>query len=725
MKKALLRAAVLSLTLAVGSGAPAQVQTKPDSIVHRELETLVVTATRQERSLAALPMPVTVVPASMLRTMGSVRLQDALTEQTGLVVVPQINAQGNGLQLQGFNPDYTLILVDGEPLIGRYTGSLELNRITVGNIRQIEIVKGPSSSLYGSEALAGVVNIITERPSKNTGSFSLRHGTNNTTDITGQGSIRRNNLGIQLFGNRYSTSGYDLSPQNFGKTVSPFTSHTLQSKIQWNITPRTEFNLSARVFNETQRFNFEVLNAGTATKTTGDGTTHDWSLNPVIHHRFSDKLKITARFYLTRFRTETGLYLESGGALFYSDNFHQQFARPEAVVTWYAGNNSVVTAGAGYIHETVQTSRYGDDVQRMQNTAYAFVQHEWEPTAALTVIAGARLDRNDVFGSQASPKLSASFRLSDKVLLKASSGIGFKAPDFRQLYFNFNNSAGGGYSVLGTEVVNERVAELEAAGQIANYFFDPSRLGTLQAERSLAFNGGVDIRFSPTLSGSLNLFRNTINNLIETQALAATTTGQNLYTYRNINRAVTEGAEASMNLKLNTSMQVSGGYQLLFALDRDVVENIRAGNGFWRDPETLVTRRLSTWEYHGLYNRSRHSANIKLFYRTTSGYEGSLRLIGRSRFGIGDIRGNIQGETVPPSDINSNGILDLHDRFVNGYVLLNLSAARELKNGMRIQAGIDNLLNHREPVFIPNLPGRLIYLSLSWKLSFDNETNNP
>ncbi|MFM8347245.1 MAG: TonB-dependent receptor plug domain-containing protein [Bacteroidota bacterium] len=725
MKKGALRYFPIFLAMALGLGEPVFAQTQQDSIKHRELETLVVTATRQERSLAALPMPVTVVPASMIRTMGSVRLQDALTEQTGLVVVPQINAQGNGLQLQGFNPDYTLILVDGEPLIGRYTGSLELNRITVGNIRQIEIVKGPSSSLYGSEALAGVVNIITDRPTKNTVDVSLRHGTNNTTDITGQGSLRKNNIGLYLFGNRYSTSGYDLSPQNFGKTVSPFASHTLQSKFQWNAGPRTEINVSARLFNETQRFNFEVLNAGTATKTTGTGTTHDWNLNPVIHHRFSDKLKVTTRFYLTRFRTETGLYLESGGTLFYSDNFHQQFARPEAVLTWYAGKNSVVTAGAGYIHETVQTSRYGDAVQRVQNTTYAFAQHEWNPTAALTVIAGARLDRNDVFGSQASPKLSASFRLSEKISIKASSGIGFKAPDFRQLYFNFNNSAGGGYAVLGTEVVKSKVAELEAAGQIGNYFFDPAQLGTLQAERSHAFNSGVDIRFSPTLSGSVNLFRNTVNNLIETQALASTTTGQNLYTYRNINRAVTEGAETSMNWKMNARLQASAGYQLLFALDRDVVENIKAGNGYWRDPETLITRRLRTWEYHGLYNRNRHTANVKLFYRTPSRYEGSLRLIGRSRFGIGDIRGNIQGETVPPSDINSNGILDLHDRFVRGYVLVNLSAARELKNGMRIQAGIDNLLNHREPVFIPNLPGRLAYITLSWKLNINNETINP
>ncbi len=162
-----------------------------DSLQNKQLEEVVVTATRNERTMGALPMPVSLVLKSQIKTMGSLRLNDVLTEQTGLAIVPQVNGSGNGLQLQGFNPDYTLILIDGEPLIGRYTGSLELSRLTVGNIKQIEIVKGPSSSLYGSDALAGVVNIITERPQQTKGSFFARYGTNNTSDLSADYSRTR------------------------------------------------------------------------------------------------------------------------------------------------------------------------------------------------------------------------------------------------------------------------------------------------------------------------------------------------------------------------------------------------------------------------------------------------------------------------------------------------------------------------------------------------------
>src|SRR5262249_16612707 len=152
----------------------------------------------------------TLISKAMINKMGSLRLNDVLNEQTGLISVPQVNGIGNGLQLQGFDPDYTLILIDGEPLIGRTTGSLDLGRITVGNVRQIEVVKGPSSSLYGSDALAGVVNIITDRPEGLRGQVYSRYGTNQTLDVSGDIGFQQKKVGLYVFGNHYNTGGYDL-----------------------------------------------------------------------------------------------------------------------------------------------------------------------------------------------------------------------------------------------------------------------------------------------------------------------------------------------------------------------------------------------------------------------------------------------------------------------------------------------------------------------------------
>nr|HPH46459.1 TonB-dependent receptor plug domain-containing protein [Chryseolinea sp.] len=190
-----------------------------DSLAQKQLDEVVVTATRSERALSELPVPVTVIQKSQIKNMGSLRLNDVLGEQTGLAIVSD---HRTGIQMQGFSPEYTLILVDGEPLIGRTSGTLELNRIAVGNIKQIEIMKGPSSSLYGSEALAGVVNIITERPIGVNGTITSRYGANNTFDLGATVNYKKNKLGLYAFANRYSTDGYDLSTDTEGNTVSPF-----------------------------------------------------------------------------------------------------------------------------------------------------------------------------------------------------------------------------------------------------------------------------------------------------------------------------------------------------------------------------------------------------------------------------------------------------------------------------------------------------------------------
>lgn len=693
-----------------------------DSLKTKQLDEVIVTATRNERTMGALPMPVFLVPKAQIKTMGSLRLNDVLTEQTGLVVVPQVNGQGNGIQLQGFNPDYTLILIDGEPIVGRYTGSLELSRIAVGNIKQIEIVKGPSSSLYGSDALAGVINIITDRPKPGTnGNFSSRYGTNKTVDLSGDVSVTKGKLGVYVFGNRYSTDGYDLSPQNFGKTVSPFTNQTFNSKITYKIGPKTDFSLAGRYFKENQRFNFEVTSLSEQIKTSGIGEVNDWNINPVLTHRFSDNVKVIARFYTTHYQTETNLNLDNDGSPYYHDDFAQTFTRPEVNGEYFINDKNIVTVGAGHIGESVKTSRYGDENGRSQWTNYGFFQYEWLPIDKFTLIAGGRFDSNSSYGSQFSPKLSTRYEVNKRLTLKASAGVGFKSPDFRQLYFNFSNSAAGGYSVLGTEIVKPRLAELESQGQLQTYLFDPSLVGKLQAERSVAVNIGGKLEIAPSVNLELNGFYNSVNNLIETQAVAITTTGQNIYTYRNIKRAYTSGLESNISYPFARYFTLSAGYQLLFAKDKDMAAEVKRGNVYYRDPTTLATKRLQAHEYYGLYNRSRHTGNIKLFYRhPVTKWEASARIIYRGKYGVGDIRGNIQGETIPPSDRNSNSILDVYDDFVNGYALVNVSVAKSLNCGIRFQVGVDNMFNYREPIYIPNLPGRLMYGSVSYNFSKNN-----
>ena len=181
-----------------------------DSTAVENLNEVIISATRTKRQLTSIPLPIQLISAKAIAAANSIRLNDILEEQTGLLMVPDFGGV-QGLQMQGLDSQYNLILIDGVPLIGRSAGTLDLARVTVGNIKQIEIVKGPSSSLYGNEALAGIVNIITQTPKTGfTGRFYYRGGTFSSNDLNTELSYKKDKLGLYAFVNRFSNEGYDL-----------------------------------------------------------------------------------------------------------------------------------------------------------------------------------------------------------------------------------------------------------------------------------------------------------------------------------------------------------------------------------------------------------------------------------------------------------------------------------------------------------------------------------
>ena len=610
-------------------------QPLPDTLGARAgqaLDEVIVTATRSERPMGSLPLPVTVIGAKQIRQMGSLRLGDMLREQTGLAIVTD---HGQGIQIQGFGPDYTLILVDGEPLVGRTTGTLDLTRLAVGNIKQIEIVKGPSSSLYGSEALAGVVNLITDGAGPSgRGSLSARYGANQTSDLSADISHRFGKLSAYGFGNRYGSAGYSLPGASIqltttSQTVAPFVNYTGSGRLSYAFSPRLTLTISGRYVGERQDNAFTV---NQTEPVAGVGTVRDYSLNPILVHRPTDRWKLTYHYYHTGYGTSTDLRYVGTDRLYDANFFRQTFDRPEVVIERIINPRHIVTAGAGLIFESVEATRYTN--RRQFQTRYAFVQYEWMPTTRLTLIAGGRYDSHSQYAGQVSPKLSGRYEFSTVVALRGSVGVGFKAPDFRQLYLNFDNAVAG-YSVFGTQELAAGLVRLQRQNQVAEVLLNPATLNSIRAESSVAYNLGavLDLRKTYNLTARLtvNLFRNDISDLIETQVVARKTNGQNVFSYNNLNRVFTQGAEVdgSYQLRVGTGEgpTLSAGYQYLMANDKSVVATIEAGTVFRRNSQTLVSERVRPGEYGGLLNRSRHMAKLKLLYE-------HQKRAGRGRYGV-------------------------------------------------------------------------------------------
>jgi len=196
------------------------------------LKEVIISATRTPRELSSLPLPVTLVDQEIISSSGVVRLDEILIEQTGVNIVAD-ESGFEGIQMQGISSDYILILIDGVPLIGRKAGNFDLSRMAIGNIKQIEIVKGPSSSLFGSEALGGVINIITEEPKtkKLNGNFSYRFGSFNQQDINTNIKQNSGKFKFNFFFNRLSSDGYQVDSESDPRTFYPFKNYTLHGKI--------------------------------------------------------------------------------------------------------------------------------------------------------------------------------------------------------------------------------------------------------------------------------------------------------------------------------------------------------------------------------------------------------------------------------------------------------------------------------------------------------------
>lgn len=153
---------------------------------------------------------------------------------------------------------------------------------------------------------------------------------------------------------------------------------------------------------------------------------------------------------------------------------------------------------------------------------------------------------------------------------------------------------------------------------------------------------------------------------------------------------------------MNSNFSISSGYQYLIAKDQTIVDKIERGEIFARDPITLSSFRLKPCDYFGLYNRSKHTANIKLNYLIPS-IETSInaRVFYRSKYGI--------------FDSNNNAILDKYDDFVKGYFLTNLTINKDFKYRFSVQFGVNNLFDYKDENNIPNVSGRQLFTRIQYQ----------
>lgn len=657
-----------------------------DSISANELsEVKVTTGTRTERFLSSLPLPMTIITAEAIAKTGVTRLNEILNEQTGIILIPD-ESGFEGIQMQGLDAAYTMILIDGVPLVGRSSGVLDLSRVSVGNIERIEIVKGASSALYGSEAMGGVINVITKKPKGDmfSGSLSYRYATFNTSDANANLLWKKKKFSANLFADYYSTDGYDLDKSTPLKNVERFYNTTIQPKLYYDFSENLKLIVSNRFYNQNMN-NVAIIDSQNYK---GDAKENEWNSQVKLEQKWNSKIYSEYELYATNYKNNA--FLNDENNVLFEDTFYNQWLfRPE-VRTTFSIKNSKLTAGVGLNYETLNRTYFDKNVKF--NSQYIFTQYDYNPTEKINILAGIRYDNHSEYASQLSPKLAVNYKFNENFSLKGSVGYGYKAPDFRQLFFDFTNPSVG-YTVVGYNVAEARLNQLEEQGQLLSRTPGINFDKPLEAESSVNFNFGAFYKKNK-LKIEVNAFYNSIHNLIDTRAVAQKKNGQSVFSYFNISQIFTYGLEYNSTYSFTKDFSISLGYQYLIAKDKSVLDNFEDYQ-YIRDSQ-LQTIQINKSDYFGLYNRSKHTANIKFAYTIPKiKTDISLRVFYRSKYGL--------------FDTNGNQILDKYDSFVGDYFITNLSITKSIADKFTLQAGANNLLDFTAPNQIDNISGRQIF----------------
>jgi outer membrane receptor for ferrienterochelin and colicins len=663
-----------------------------------DMAPVVVTATRSERRADDLAVPVSILDRATVASQGAARLTGLLADQPGL----SINTDhGAGLQMRGLGPEYTLVLVDGEPVIGRTAGTLDLDRLTTANVERVEILRGPTSSLYGSSALAGVVNLITERPAgRLDGRVRSRYGTHGTVDLSARIGGSSGPWRGSVFVNRYRTGGYDLSPGVLSPTRPGYVDYTAQARGQADVGPKTTLSLRGRLAAQGQDYDVGVSERGgpAEVRHTQSADRLDWNVSAALDQGLGTGWTLTGTLYGSGYHTDQTLRRTSDGAVRSSTALDQHYGEGEVLLRGALGGDHFVTVGGGTVLQAVDADRK----KGRRLGAFALAQDEWSPSEAVDVTGSVRFDANSDYASRLSPKLSVRYAPSGRLSLRASVGSGYKAPAFRQLYLDFTNPQAG-YTVLGVTKAKEGLERLRQQGRIQAAFPSRAGLGTpLKPETSIALNAGLTARLwagaGPRQAQlQVDLYHNEVDNLIDTEAIARRTNGQSVFTYVNRREVFTRGVEARLDVRPAPGLRVQLGYDYLQARDRQVVRALEEGTVYRRENGRDV--RVSASDYGGLPGRAAHSGTVQVRYThaplgLTAGIQGTLR--GRAGY----------------ADRNGNGIVDVGREYVEARTLWDATLSKTVLDDYTVRVGGENLLGYTNPSRVPSLPGRTWFVEM-------------
>lgn len=388
------------------------------------LETVVVTGTRTPKLLKDAPIITRVVTKDDIRKIDATHIGDLLEQELPGLEFNRALSQDVTLNMQGFGGNTVLFLVDGERLAGETMENVDYERLGLDDVGRIEIVKGAASSLYGSNAMGGVINIISDTPDEGwTGRVSGRLGTHGEQRYSAVAAFRAGKVANTLTVRHTAKDQIDLK--------HPGDITRLYGGTTWNIKERLVYEpLDGLTFTARAGYFFRECDYSTEQK----NRFRDFSAGLKGHWQISaaDDLELAYQFdqydKSDYYPTTTRYDIKD-----YSNVKH-------AVRTLYnrsLGGGSVFSVGGDVERDYLQSYQFEGDGSYRQYTAAAFAQFDWNVSERLNLLAGLRYDYySEASVNHVSPKLSAMYRMG-AFTLRGSYAGGFRAPTVKEMYTDY------------------------------------------------------------------------------------------------------------------------------------------------------------------------------------------------------------------------------------------------------------------------------------------------
>lgn len=528
-------------------------------------EVIVVTATQGEQSLISAPASVSVVDFEELIKLPATDITNSLKDVVGV----NVRVSGNGeraISLRGLNPSYTLLLVNGRRVNSREAlirGAFDLSSIPMTAIERIEVVRGPMSALYGSEAIGGVVNVILKQADDH---WQVNGNIDHDSPIDGGGELTRTGVfarGALIENELYLSIGANISDREpwqpedsqyglISKTEKQERTG-FNASLSWLASEHDKITIDSSIFNEDKSYKLWPGRDGNVAENLYESERVNFGLQ---HQREW----LWGQSELSYYFEETDIQ---------EDNARLDFVKGTQTNNSFAGkavfgtDTHLLTAGFDYADNSLEHPRDFSNTADNQQTA-VYLQDEWSVSDELVLTLSGRFTEHSEFGSNFSPRAYAVYQANEDLTFKGGIATGFKAPAMWRSNQGFSTISCGGRCVL-----------------VGNSELEPETSVSYEFATIYEFDSGF-VRAT--------LFSNTVEDLIARDTanfIGETASGEPKIQHININEVRSQG------LEFDAQVSVTNQLDVVFNFTHTDSEDKSDGQPLLATPEQQVNLKLN------------------------------------------------------------------------------------------------------------------------------------